>query len=185
MVDYEANRRLGYPLPDPGTIACWFSHREVMQRIVDEGHDVAAVFEDDARLSPAVPEVLRVLESRTFPFDAVSLYRSDHGMKKPFVDGFPLTDACTLGRVRLCDDGTVAYVITKEAAAHFLRTSAVMVLAIDEALWRFWVSGLNVFYPSRSLVTHPGFDDSFIDPVHTSGRGNRVVAQFEISPRLR
>ena len=39
---------------------------------------------DDARLSPAVPEVLQVLESRTFPFDVVSLYRRDKHMKRPF-----------------------------------------------------------------------------------------------------
>ena len=164
LVDYEARHRLGLRPSGPESIATWFSHREVMQRIVDEGQNVAAVFEDDARLSPAVPEVLQVLESRTFPFDVVSLYRSDKHMKRPFVDGFPLTDACTLGRVRFSDVGTVAYVITREAASHFLRTTPVMVLSIDHAMLRFWISGLNVYYASRALVTHGGADDSFIKP---------------------
>ncbi len=145
-----------------------------MQKIVDEGEDVAAIFEDDARLSSDVPSVLQVLERRAFPFDIVSLYRQNKHMKRPFVDAFPLTGTCTLGRVRFSDDGLVGYVITREAAEHFLRTVTTMTLPIDKAVLCFWISGLNVFYVKHPLVVHGGYEDSFIEPGRRAARELRA-----------
>ena len=170
QVDYEARHRLGLRPQDPGSIGCWFSHRGVMQKIVDEAQAMATVFEDDARLSSDVPSALRALERRPFPFDVVSLYRRDKHMKRPFIDGFRLTGTCTLGRVRFSDDGLVGYVITREAAKHFLRTTTTMTLPVDEAVLRFWLSGLNVYYAKHPLVFHGGYDDSYIESGRLAAR---------------
>jgi len=176
QVDYQARHRLGLRPQDPGSIGCWLSHKEVMQKIADDASEMAAVFEDDARLSPVVPKALEALERRPFLFDVVSLYRRDKHMNRPFVDGFHLTNGCRIGRVRFSDDGLVGYVITRAAAQHFLQTTTTMTLPVDEAVLRFWLSGLNVFYVEKPLVSHGGADDSYIEPGRMEARNLRRKA---------
>lgn len=158
QVDRERRRRLGLRPQDNGTIACWLSHREVMRELVENGPEMMAVFEDDARLTPKLPAVLDALERKPFSFDVVSLYRGHPG--RPFIPCVPLTEDCAAGRVRYSDTGSVGYVITRPAAEHFLRNTPRMVLALDHALLRFWASGLNTYYVDPPVVHHGGADDS-------------------------
>lgn len=58
----------------------------------------------------------------------------------------------------------MGYVITRPAAKHFLRTTTRMVHGVDHALFRFWESGLNVYYVDTPVVFHGGEHDSFIEP---------------------
>ncbi len=160
QVDRDGRRRLGLRPQDNGSIACWLSHREVMQDLVANGPEMAAVFEDDARLTPKLPEVLDALEGKPFSFDVVSLYRGHP--RRAFIPCASLTEGCAAGRVRYSDTGTVGYVITRQAAEHFLRNNPRMVLAVDHALFRFWASGLNTFYVDPPAVYHGGADDSEI-----------------------
>lgn len=160
QVDRDGRRRLGLRPQDNGSIACWLSHREVMEDIVANGPEMAAVFEDDARLTPSLPAVLDALEDKPFSFDVVSLYRGHP--RRAFIPCVSLTEDCAAGRVRYSDTGTVGYVITRDAAGHFLRNTPRMVLAIDHALFRFWASGLNTFYVDPPVVHHGGADDSEI-----------------------
>ena len=68
QVDRESRRRLGlWPQAD-GSIANWISQRQVMQEIVDNGPETAAIFEDDAMLSTDLPAVLDALDVRPFSF---------------------------------------------------------------------------------------------------------------------
>jgi len=160
LVDQDGRRRLGLRPQDNGSIACWLSHREVMEDLVADGPEMMAVFEDDARLTPELPEVLDALERKPFSFDLVSLYRGHP--RRAFIPCVSLTDECAAGRVRYSDTGTVGYVITRQAAEHFLRNNPKIVLAIDHALFRFWASGLNTFYVDPPVVHHGGADDSEI-----------------------
>jgi len=168
QVDWEARRHLGLRPQDRSSIACWLTHREVMRDLVANGPDMLAIFEDDARIAPEVPEVLNALEAKPISFDLVSLYRRH--MNRPFVHGVSLTSGHSIGRVRFSSDRAVGYVITREAARHFLETTPRMVLAIDHALLRFWVSGLNVFYVDPPVVQHGGDEDSQIE-------GDRRIAR--------
>ena len=160
QVDWDGRRRLGLRPQDNGSIACWLSHRDVMRDLVANGPEMTAVFEDDARLTPRLPEVLGALELKPFSFDVVSLYRGHP--RRAFIPCVSLTDDCAAGRVRYSDTGTVGYVITRQAAEHFLRNTPRMVLAVDHALFRFWASGLNTFYVHAPAVHHGGADDSEI-----------------------
>lgn len=160
QVDRDGRRRLGLRPQDNGSIACWLTHREVMQDLVANGPEMMAVFEDDARLKPALPAVLDALDLKPFSFDVVSLYRGHP--RRAFIPCVPLAEGCTAGRVRYSDTGTVGYVITRQAAEHFLRNTPRMVLAVDHALLRFWVSGLNTFYVDPPVVGHGGAEDSAI-----------------------
>lgn len=171
QVDWEGRRRLGLRPQDNGSIACWLTHREVMRDLAANGPEMMAVFEDDARFTPDLPGVLKVLETRPFNFDLVSLYRGHP--RRPFVPCASLTDGHSAGRVRYSDGGTVGYVITRPAARHFLETTHRMVLALDHALLRFWVSGLDTFYVDPPVVHHGGAHDSEIDHHRGAARAER------------
>lgn len=151
QVDRETRRRLGlWPQAD-GSIANWTSQRQVMREIVENGPETAAIFEDDAVLSADLPEVLDALERRPFAFDIVKLNR--RSLKKTFVPVSVLTTGHQVGRVRYSDHGNEGYVMTRDAARHFLENTPKMTWEIDQVLPRFWESGLNVFYLDPPVVS--------------------------------
>ena len=160
-VDRETRRHLGlWPQAD-GSIANWISQRLVMREIVENGTEVAAIFEDDAGLSADLPKVLGALESRPFAFDIVKLNRRTP--KRAFVPVHTLVTGHRVGRVRYHDYGNEGYVITRDAARHFLNNTPTMMWEIDQALPRFWESGLNVFYVDPPVVSHDERNDSRIE----------------------
>ena len=160
QVDRETRRRLGlWPQAD-GSIANWISQRQVMREIVENGPETAAIFEDDAGLSADLPEVLDALERRPFAFDIVKLNRRSN---RTFIPCERLDTGHRVGRVRFSDYGSEGYVITREAARHFLENTPMMMREIDQALSRFWENELNVFYVDPPVVSHDEQDDSQIE----------------------
>ena len=161
QVDREARRRLGlYPQAD-GSIANWLSQRQVMRKVVENGPDIFAIFEDDAGFSSDLPAVLAALEQRTFAFDVVKLSR--RAPTKSFVPCQRLPTGHRVGRIRYSDYGNEGYVLTREAARHFLEHTPKMIREIDQAIPRFWESGLNVFYVDPPVVSHGEQNDSQIE----------------------
>ena len=174
QVDRQARRRMGlWPQAD-GSIANWMSQRRVMQEIVENGIDIAAIFEDDAGLSPDLPGVLRALEGRPCSFDVVKLNR--RSTKRAFIPSAVLSTGHRLGRVRYHDYGNEGYVITRDAALHFLNNTRKMIWEIDQALPRFWENGLNIFYIDPPVVTHNEIGDSQIEPYRELSRTNQRAA---------
>ena len=160
-VDRDTRRRLGlWPQAD-GSIANWHSQRQIMQQIVDRGQDMVAIFEDDAELCPDLPEVIAALECKPFDFDIVMLNR--RSKKKAFIPCEQLTPRHMVGRVRYSDFGNEGYVMTRDAARHFLSNTPRMMWEIDQILPRFWETGLNVFYVDPPVVYHADTDDSQIE----------------------
>ena len=160
QVDRETRRRLGlWPQAD-GSIANWISQCRVMSEVVENGPDTAAIFEDDAGLSADLPEVLDALERRPFAFDVVKLNRRS---QRTFIPCERLATEHRVGRLRYHDYGSEGYVITREAARHFLKNTPKMMREIDQALSRFWENGLNVFYVDPPVVSHDEQDDSQIE----------------------
>ena len=160
IVDRETRRRLGlWPQAD-AEIACWMSHHQIMQEIAENGPETVAIFEDDAGLSADLPAVLDVLERRPFAFDVVKLNRRS---TKTFIPCERLETGHRVGRVRYHDYGSEGYVITREAARHFIENTPLMMREIDQALSRFWENGLNVFYVDPPVVSHDDQEDSQIE----------------------
>ncbi|MCY3825500.1 MAG: glycosyltransferase family 25 protein [Nitrospinae bacterium] len=161
QVDRETRWRLGlWPQAD-GSVANWISQRQVMREIAKNGPETAAIFEDDAGLSAELPAVLDALERRPFAFDVIKLNR--RSLKKTFIPCERLATGHRVGRVRYHDYGSEGYVITREAARHFLENTPLMMREIDQALSRFWENGLNVFYVDPPVVSHDEQDDSQIE----------------------
>ncbi|MDE0330624.1 MAG: glycosyltransferase family 25 protein [Nitrospinae bacterium] len=159
-VDRETRRHLGlWPQAD-AEIACWMSHRQIMREIAENGPETVAIFEDDAGLSAELPAVLDALERRPFAFDVVKLNRRS---SRTFIPCERLETGHRVGRVRYHDYGSEGYVITREAARHFLENTPLMMREIDQALSRFWENGLNVFYVDPPVVSHDEQDDSQIE----------------------
>ena len=161
LVDRETRRRLGLWPQANGSIANWFSQRQVMQQIVDNGPDMVGIFEDDVGLASGLPEVLAALECKPFDFDIVMLNR--RSTRKPFIPCQPLTDHHRVGRVRYSDYGNEGYVITRDAARHFLENTPRMMWEIDQVLPRFWENGLNVYYVDPPVAFHNEENDSQIE----------------------
>ena len=161
LVDRQTRRQQGLWPQTDGCIANWLSQRQVMRQIVDHGPEMVAIFEDDAGLSPQLPEVLAALERKPFNFDIVRLNRRSR--KKVFIPYERLTDDHMAGRLRYSDYGNEGYVITRDAARHFLENTPRMMWEIDQVLPRIWENGLNVFYVDPPVVFHNEKNDSQIE----------------------
>ena len=150
FVDRDGRRRLGlYPIPD-GSLANTLSQRAAMRDLVENGPDMMAVFEDDARFDPALPAVLSALEGQSDSFDVVILQRRN--LRKRFIATTSLPTGHLLGRVRYSDYGSNGYVITRSAAERFLENYPRMTRELDLALSHFWENGLDVLYVDPPVV---------------------------------
>lgn len=152
LADDRERWRMGrWPAP-PGALACWLSHRAVMRDLAEHGPETMAVFEDDVRLDDDIGDILRCLARRPFAFDVVFLGR--RRLHHRFIPRFPLTERRAAGRVRYWDVGLEGYVISREAARHFIETTPRMVHEIDRALHFVAESRLNTFYVDPPVVSH-------------------------------
>ena len=168
FVDQDGRRRLGlYPIPD-GSLANTLSQRAAMRDLVENGPDMMAVFEDDARFDAALPEVLSALEFQAELFDVVILQRRN--LRKRFIRCTSLPTGHMLGRVRYSDYGSNGYVITRSAAERFLEKNRRMTREIDLALAYFWENGLDVLYVEPPVVS---CDDELESQIEETRHDNR------------
>ena len=118
--------------------------------------------------------MLDALERRPFAFDVVKLNRRS---PRTFIPCERLDTGHRVGRVRYHDYGSEGYVITREAARHFLKNTPRMMREIDQALSRFWENGLNVFYVDPPVVSHDEQDDSQIERERRLARAEHKRAE--------
>lgn len=155
-VDRCTRRHMGLRPQADGSIGNWFSQRQVLQEIVENGPETAAIFEDDAELAPELPAVLEALDQRSVSFDIVKLNR--RSMNKAFIPYRRLTTEHHIGRIRYHDFGAEGYVVTREAACRFLEMTPKMMWTIDQAINNYWENGLNIYYLDPPVVMHHGHD---------------------------
>ena len=97
FVDCAARERLGlHPIPD-GSLANTLSQRAAMHNLVQNGPEMMAVFEDDARFELDLPAVLRELERLPDKFDIVKLQRRN--LRRSFIPAIQLRTGHRLGSV--------------------------------------------------------------------------------------
>lgn len=136
----------------PGAIGCWLSHRRA-QRMVAEGTEpMALILEDDIAIADNLPDVLeRIGRGEAGRFDVIRLHRVK--MKRRFT---PVSrfGGGALGFVRPADSGTLAYIITREAARRLIASIPRMVQLADHALYEHWTHGLVVCSIDPPVVLH-------------------------------
>ena len=168
FADQERRHRAGLHPISAGSLANTLTHYAVMEDLVNNGPEVMAVFEDDARFDSALPRVLVALKLKQGSFDIVKLQRRN--LRRPFVPTFRLDQEHRIGRVRFSDYGSEGFVITREAARHLLERSPRMFRDFDHALSYFWENGLNVFYVDPPVVWEDEAVDSQIEETRSEER---------------
>jgi len=168
LVDQKARARRGMFPMDDGTIACNLSHYAVLRSLADSGDDMAAIFEDDAKLHPDIVNVLDALEGKADKFDVVKLQRR---RKRPYLPVFHLTRQHTIGRIRYHDFGGEGYVITRRVATYLLNKFPRPFYEIDQIIPRYWETGLRrILYLDPPVVFHEECLPSYIEDIRRPAR---------------
>ena len=152
LVDRAAHAARGLRF-SPGEIGCWLSHRMAQRMIAEGPGDMALILEDDVRIDDQLPAVLERLEGQAVGnFDVIRLHRVK--LRRKFVPVRRIGAGSTLGLVRPNDSGTLAYVMTREAARVMIDRVPRMVHLADHTLYQHWTHGLLVFSVDPPLVFH-------------------------------
>lgn len=144
-----------------GEIGCWLSHRRAHELIANGDDPHALVLEDDVELEPDLLEVLRLIDAGVAgSFDVIRLHRG-----KPWRRYVPvrrLDEKWTLGFVRPVDPGTLACVISRNAARQHIARVPKMVYLADWALSSHRGNGLMVCSLDPPVVHHADGGSSLI-----------------------
>lgn len=158
----RALRTYGVPMWET-EIACFFSHRNLFDRMVRDEIEAALVLEDDIHMDPSLPGVVRDLMAS--PFQDWLVVRLDSKRTQLHQ---PPNDRCrgtqvaalpgggTLHRLGTHVLGTGAYLIRREGARRMLAYSQRIFMPIDHTMDRFWENGIQpyVVRPFPVLQTH-------------------------------
>lgn len=135
----------------PAEMGCTLSHRAVMRKMVDEDIPRALILEDDALLSPDLPEVLKAIEALGGGWDMVRFLGRPKTLKASRRVRH-LTGRYELTRAFGTPGGAYGYVLTKNAAARMLPFLEKNWQPSDVLLGQTWRTGLNVYAVRPSPV---------------------------------
>ena len=177
FVDWESKLMNWNTSAVPGEIACWISHQQVWRACLkDENINIVAIFEDDAVLTEKISLALNVLESASTCslFDIVFLEnRFPKSVLKPMVD---IGHGFDLGLVKFRNNGSAGYVITRSAMRQLIEEFPRMTAHVDVILHASYLTKLQTYTLSPSVVYHRPDPHSFIQ---TSDRA-RTESAFRI-----
>lgn len=118
----------------PGEIGCFLSHRAIWKKLVDSGEERALVFEDDVRLSAALPELLARKDWIPATAGVVKLDTSGKliGVRKSMA---PAPGGRALHSLRTVHMGAAGYILSRSFAATLIERSAVLNEAVDRFMF--------------------------------------------------
>ncbi|MGO4450726.1 glycosyltransferase family 25 protein [Phyllobacterium sp. TAF24] len=115
-------------------VGCYLSHRKCFELIAEGETDYAAIFEDDATLSPAIADWLQ--NSAWLPTDADIIKLETTGCKvltdKPIHRS---SDGRVVARLLSTHNCTAGYIISKRCATRLWHETAYVTTGIDELLF--------------------------------------------------
>lgn len=156
-----------------GEIACFLSHRNAWQEIVDRGLDAALILEDDVDLVPGVFDAAFNLAVAKVTGDPAYIQFGLRSLK-----GSVQTLACdgdvSIVRPEIIPLRTTAQLVTREAAKILLQHTSVFDRPIDVFLQLHWLSGIH------PVTVVPS---GLIDRTRDIG-GTTIHSSKEISERL-
>ena len=171
-------------------IGCFLSHRSIYERMVREGIELALVLEDDVRIAPHFPDVVRALAAG--PWSGWQVVRLD--CKRGRVVAPPsrrfegvrvgaLPAESGLYRLETHVLGVGAYLIRRAAAARMLTYGSPIFMPIDQTMDRFWENGI-VPYVVRPFPVTQGEDFGSHSESARSGRRDRAGIGVVLRRRL-
>lgn len=151
--DKEKALRIELRNMTPGEVGCALSHLKAYELIASRGLAHALVMEDDAVVSPDLPEVLKRLEDRIKPNDLIQLERCDvysrHGIE-PLYGSYRLARPTMVKYGSMCQ--SAGYVIAREAAARIRQINYPVYVPADS--WGQYVGIVNFrgVIPTLTLI---------------------------------
>ncbi len=156
----------------PSEIGCYLSHHRLYQRMVRDGIEVALILEDDVRIEPTLPTVVRDLLA--CPFTDWLVVRLDckrRHVADPDTDKLrgrrvaELSGGAALYRLHTHILGVGAYLIRREGAKRMIAYGTRVFMPIDHTMDRFWENGI-LPYVVRPFPVSQGDDFG----THSAGR---------------
>ncbi len=156
----------------PSEIGCYLSHHRLYERMVRDGIEAALILEDDVRIEPTLPAVVRDLLAS--PFTAWLVVRLDckrRHVADPAHDKLrgrrvaELSGGAGLYRLQTHVLGVGAYLIRREGAERMIAYGRRVFMPIDHTMDRFWENGI-VPYVVRPFPVSQGDDFG----THSAGR---------------
>ena len=153
-----------------GELACSLSHLAAMKAFLDTQAQFAAIFEDDAILSPRLSEFLDAFEQQPPALDLLRL-ETDNSRLRLSPQPAHRLNGFGLYRLYVAGGGAAAYVISRRGAERALASDALLANLTDQALFNP-NSALSKSLVVRQLVPALAVQE---DRVVTPERQNRLV----------
>jgi glycosyl transferase family 25 len=158
----------------PGEVGCYASHLMLMRRIAESG-EPALVLEDDIRIEPELPELLRRIHLLPPGWDIVRLSNSTSLRSFPVASLHEQYRAVKYSRV---PPSTGAYLISPDGARKFLAYRGTRHLPVDQDLRRTWEHGLATYGILPCPVVRDAFGTSSIADFGPRRRANYKKEHF-------
>ncbi|MDA9210692.1 glycosyltransferase family 25 protein [Methylophilaceae bacterium] len=158
--DYDGlQRRLCYGKDlSEGELGCFFSHRAVLEKIVNEDISTALIFEDDVILQRNFNEVIKNLINCRYPWEAVRFLGKPKISKMMQRRIIKIYQNYFLTRLATSPGGTYAYIVSNVGAKKLLKSMKYASCPIDTLMGLPWRSGLDVLTIQPSIAS---WDRSF------------------------
>lgn len=131
-----------------GELGCHFSHAAIWARIAEGEAAFGVVLEDDVRLDESFRQALAELAAIDQPWDLIRLAGTRPRRHRVIAR---TGEVRSLVRLVRGPSGTEAYAISRSGARRLLAYSDPVVHPVDEAIDRYWESGLDTY----ALIPYP------------------------------
>ena len=162
-----------------GQIACWLSHRKVLEEFLRSGEERIGVFEDDIVFAKDARAVIDCISRTDIPFDIIFLYNGKAADR--FVALRKLSSTHHLGIFRFHDHGALGYIITRGGAKKFLSANPKIIHQLDHSMHAYWENDLSVYSLNPPLVITP----SAYSYLHEAPAPKRRYSAVSIMRRIR
>ncbi|KLN60900.1 hypothetical protein WH96_10620 [Kiloniella spongiae] len=125
----------------PNEIGCYLSHFTLFERILNEGHEMALIIEDDVNITSELPDILNNLKTVKTPWDMIRLATS---RDRKFEILEPITEITNLVNLKGNACGAVGYVLNRSGAEKLCNYCKTIIHPIDIAMDRIWENKLQI-----------------------------------------
>jgi glycosyl transferase family 25 len=135
----EAQRRRfcnphAYRWQSEGELACSLSHIAALRAFLGTTEPFAAIFEDDAILSPSLPEFLRMFERQAPKIDILR-FETDNSRMRLAPRPVMQLNGYALYKMFAAGGGAAAYIVSRRAAERIIAGDEVLANLTDQALF--------------------------------------------------